>query len=66
MLVKITELSHNGDRILYEGPASLSEINDLRRKLSQVDSDHAFISFVIQNYFLVINMNKVKGISIDS
>ncbi len=65
MLVTLIELSANGDKMLFQGLASLSEINDLRRKLLQVSPDHPYISFVIQNNsFFTINMNKVKGINV--
>lgn len=64
MLTTIIELSPNGDRIIYQGEASLSEINDLRRKFSQVSPEHPYISFVIKNSFFTFNMNKVKGIHI--
>jgi hypothetical protein len=65
MLVTVLELSANGDKILFQGLASLSEINDLRRQLLQVTPEHPYISFVIQNNsFFTINMNKVKGINV--
>jgi hypothetical protein len=66
MLTTIIEISPNGDKVIYQGSASSSEINDLRRKMSQVSPEHPYISFVIQNSFFTINMNKVKGIHIVS
>lgn len=65
MLVTIIELSHNGDKQIYQGLASLAEINDIRKKLLHIDNEHPYISFVINNNFFTINMHKVKGLHIN-
>jgi hypothetical protein len=64
--VSIVEISANGSNIIYEGPATSDEINNLRKVLLTCGKSNHYISFLIGNEFFTFNMNKVKGFHVKS